>query len=292
MAIRCLGAAVAAGLAVATGSSSAALVDEAGGPYRNGLIAFVRCCDRPATGLYAVRPNGTGERKLFSPVADDAPLTPAWSPGGRLIAFAPGPPRGGIWSMRADGKGLRRVTRGNGDAVFPSWSPSGDRIVFSDRGSAPSGSHDLYVVRVDGRGLRRLTQTRADEVAAAWAPNRGEIVYWRGRDLWKMKADGSGQRLFMRNATAPSWSPGGSHVAFIRGGDPWVAARDGTFAKRVVDLREPQASLAWSPDGVGFVTAPAERGDLTRVRADGSALRALTDAPGFAHSWPSWQRLP
>jgi TolB protein len=242
--------------------------------------------------LYAIRPNGTAERKLFIPAGDDAPLTPAWSPGGRLLAFAPGPPRKGIWTVRADGRGLRRVTAGRGDAVFPSWSPGGERLAFSDRGDAPSGAHDLYVVRVDGSGLRRLTRTRADEVAGAWAPNRGEIVYWRGRDLWKMQADGSRQRLLLRNATAPSWSPGGSHIAFVRAGDPWTVARDGTFAKRVADLRDPQAAVAWPPDGVGLVTAPAERGELMLVRADGSATRALTDAPGFAHSWPSWQRLP
>ena len=71
-----------------------------------------------------------------------------------------------------------------------------------------------------------------------------------------------------------------------------MAARDGSRAKRVADLREPQAAVAWSPAGVGLVTAPAERGDLLLLRADGSALRALTDLPGFAHSWPSWQRLP
>ena len=54
--------------------------------------------------------------------------------------------------------------------------------------------------------------------------------------------------------------------------------KDGMGAKRVVDMRAQQASVAWSPDGRWLVTAPFDRGDLTLVRTDGAETRPLTTA--------------
>ena len=176
-------------------SAGAANANPAGGPYRNGLIAFERCCGFPETGIYVIRPDGRGERRVFiAPVGDDAPLDPAWSPRGKQIAFVPGALRKGVWVMQANGTMQRQITVGRGDALFPSWSPGASWIVFSDLGTSRPGFHDLYVVRTNGTGLKRLTRTSADELSPAWAPNGGEIVYARGRDLWRMKADGSGRR--------------------------------------------------------------------------------------------------
>ena len=51
-------------------------------------------------------------------------IEPAWSPDGRLIAFSS--TRAGsedIWVMRADGTGLRRLTRDSYDDGAPDWQP-------------------------------------------------------------------------------------------------------------------------------------------------------------------------
>jgi Tol biopolymer transport system component len=261
-----------------------------GGPYRNGLIAFVRCCG-PA-GVFVIRQDGTGQREIYRPRGDDAPLDPAWSPSGRWIAFIPGGPFGGVWSMDANGARRQRITRGKGNSLSPSWSPGGTSVVFADLGSPRSALHDLYVVRTDGSGLKRLTRASADELHPAWAPNKGEIAYQRGGAVWRMRADGAGQRLLARNARVPAWSPGGTHIAFIRGGDPWVMARDGGGAKRVAHLTAQQSAIAWSPDGRWLVTAPFDRGDLMILRSDGSEVAPLTGESGYGHSWPSWQRRP
>jgi Tol biopolymer transport system component len=180
---------------------------------------------------------------------------------------------------------------GRGDVLFPSWSPDGSRIVFADLASSHSGSHDLFVVRTNGTDLRRLTHARADELDAAWAPNGGAIAYDRGRDLWRMKPDGSEPRHLARNASSPPWSPGSAHIAVIRGGDPWLMSRDGSGAHRVLHATQRQLSLAWSPDGLWLLTAPVDRGDLLLVRADGFGQQALTHEPAYGRSRPSWQRL-
>jgi len=260
-----------------------AVVTAAGakGPYRNGLVAFVRCCGS-GTGIYVVKPDGSGARRIYLAAADDAPLTPAWSPNGAQIAFVPGAPAGGLWVMQANGSKQRRVTPGRGEPLFPSWSTDGTRIVFADRGG-------LYVVRTNGTGLKRLT-TGAD-TNPVWAPNDSEIVFVRTRSLWRMNTDGTHRRRLLANATSPSWSPGATRIAFVRNGDPWIANANGTGAKPVVRTPENDAAVVWSPDGRWLLTAQIDRGDLVLVRPDGSATQPLTTEADFFHAVPSWQPL-
>lgn len=289
-----LGLAFALGIVVALaagGGATSAVSSSSGGPYRNGLIAFAR--GGGVHGLWVIRPDGTGERQIFRPpFGSDIPLSPAWSPDGKWIAFVPGPPRNGVWMMHANGSNLRRITIARGIPQDPSWSPNGKWIAFADRHSPRSDTHDIYVVRVDGSGLRRLTRAPVEEYAPAWAPNGGEIVFARGRDLWRMKPDGSGQHLLARGIGKVSWSPGGSRMAFTRRGDPWTMKRDGTDAKRVAQIEDDQSQVDWSPDSRWLVMDSVDRGDLMLVRADGSEIHPLTNRGDIYNMWPAWQRLP
>jgi len=263
-----------------------------GAPSRNGLVAFDRCCGTAATGIWTVRANGTGARRIFRPPADDAPLTPAWSPRGTQIAYAPGAPLGGLWVMNTNGTFRHRILRGNGDLLFPTWSTDGTRIAFADLPRRGARFHDIYVVRTSALGVPRLLAAASvDESAPAWAPDDSAIAYQRGRDVWIMRTNGTGQRLLIRNARSPSWSPGATHIAFIRNGDPWIANRNGTGARRVARVPQPQISVAWSPDGRLLATAPIDRGDILLVAANGSKITPLTNAAGFFNSLPAWQRL-
>jgi Tol biopolymer transport system component len=237
--------------------------------FHNGSVAYVRCCGAD-TGIYV------GTRLVYRAAHDDAPLTPAWSPSGKSIAFAPGSPLNGIWVMNASGAARRRVTK-TGDE--PTWSTDGTKIAFADKGA-------VWVVAANGSGLRRL----ASGSSPAWAPDDSAILFARGRDVWRMRTNGTGQTALIRNARFPVWSPGATHVAFLRGSSVWIAARNGTGAKPVPGTTS-VAQFAWSPDGRLLVTASIDRGDLTVLATNGSNAHPLTNDGGNFNAWPTWQRV-
>jgi TolB protein len=108
---------------------------------------------RSGTGnLYTVRPNSRGLRQLTFRNGSD----PAWSPNAGKLIFVRGRQRGRTWSsrlftMRADGGGLRRVTTAGADYPdHPSWSPDGKLIGYHGFDSG------VWVQRMDGRSLRQV----------------------------------------------------------------------------------------------------------------------------------------
>ena len=57
----------------------------------------------------------------------------------------------------------------------PSWSPDGQRIVFS--GIAQSGFSDLYAFDLETETLRQLTDDAYHDANPAWSPD-GERIAW------------------------------------------------------------------------------------------------------------------
>jgi Tol biopolymer transport system component len=123
----------------------------------------------PGGPLSVVNADGTGKQRLTGPLMVDLGL-PSWSPDGRTIAFTGGSV---IYSVHADGTGLRELTHGPGWNVDPRWSPDGRQILFlSFRDDLVHHAFDLFVMNADGSGQRNLTHTPGvSELAASWAPS-------------------------------------------------------------------------------------------------------------------------
>jgi TolB protein len=91
-------------------------------------------------------------------------LMPSYSPDGTRIAFVSDRNGGyAVWTMAANGRGLREVARHPGRTVaFPRFSPDGRSLVYTT--SSPNGKElRLWTVKADGTGRRQLgAGTEAD----------------------------------------------------------------------------------------------------------------------------------
>src|SRR6187402_3827857 len=74
------------------------------------------------------------EERHMLPSVSSGPLSPAWSPDGRWIAFSM---RGDIWKMPADGGQAIAITSGPAYYFEPAWSPDGARIAFAFQSLRP-----------------------------------------------------------------------------------------------------------------------------------------------------------
>ena len=107
------------------------------------------------TALYVTDAGGEISTRLAAP-GSCGDADPAWSPDGTMIAFVGCRDAiGGIFIMRPDGTGIRRVTTAPAmPDRYPSWAPAGDRLAF-ERG--PGENRDVYTVALDGGDLIDLT---------------------------------------------------------------------------------------------------------------------------------------
>jgi Tol biopolymer transport system component len=125
-----------------------------------------------SVGLYVLKTNGTGTRKIAPCCSSGG----SWSPQGNDIVFSWEPPASSIetafhstiWIVHSDGSGLHElhvpgcdggprsdpVARGCANAV---WSPDGRKILFRRTTPGRGEGGDLYTVNADGTGLFQVT---------------------------------------------------------------------------------------------------------------------------------------
>jgi len=131
-------------------------------------VAFVRTLhneqhpsrDRPV--LMTADSNGERLRTLSEPAYE-----PAWSPSGNWIAYSRFDK--GIYLIRPNGTGLRRVTKRTGTDL--DWSRRG-MLLFSLR---RRDAADLYTIRGDGSQFRRLTRAGVSDhppLVSRWPEDR------------------------------------------------------------------------------------------------------------------------
>ena len=160
-----------------------------------------------------------------------------------------------IFRVRRDGKKLRRLTRGAGINVGPSWSPDGKRLAFvSDR----SGSPQIYMMDRDGKGVRRLTFQGSYNTSPAWSPD-GRWIAYESRidnqfDIWLIDPEGEVNFPLIahpRTDEAPSWSPDGRMLAFssTRRGrkDIYIVDASGQNLRRLTQQAGDNSQPSWGP---------------------------------------------
>lgn len=219
-----------------------------------------------------------------------------------------------VYSIRPDGKGLRRLTAphvlsATGGDSGPAWAPDGKRLVFSRDLPLFGVDHvELYVMRADGNFERRLSRNAYFDLEPSWSPDGRTIAYVRvttfAGTLYAGIAEvglGGGNVSSVTSGPidlTPSYSPDGSELVFARlprvdapleDAELYVVRTDGT-GERALGSGVAGWSPVWSPDGtrIAFVSYRDHdgascgsgdclpNGELYVVSADGSGLRRLT----------------
>jgi hypothetical protein len=90
----------------------------------------------------------------------------------------------------------------------------------------------------------------------------------------------------------PRWSPNGAQIVFFRGGDIWAMKADATNIHRVTKGTANDYTPDWSADGKQIVfartTSADRRGTLFVVAATGGTPHRLTTADDGCASEPTW----
>jgi Tol biopolymer transport system component len=162
--------------------------------------------------LVTMNGDGSNQQNLTNtPGVDES--EPSWSPTGRSIAFISWRDGDGeLYTMRANGSGIRQLTFDGLGYEFPDWSPDGRLIAFH---SGPPGEfdlYDIYTIRANGRDQTRLTFGAGFDGFPAWSPNGRQLAFMTGPldDIFTMRADGSRRTNRTNNAAfdiAPDWQP-------------------------------------------------------------------------------------
>jgi TolB protein len=197
-----------------------------------------------------------------------------------------------IFTARADGSDLRRLTSTPGYDAEATISPKGDRIVFT---SVRNGDLDLYSMNLDGSGVRQLTNDLGYDGGAFFSWDGTRIVYraWHEADsagaasyrallaqntvrpsrmeLFVMNADGSGKRQITNNGAAnfaPFFCPGDKRIIFASNmGDPrgrnfdlYIISVDGTGLERITTNDTFDGFPMFTRDGKHLVFASNRNG--------------------------------
>jgi Tol biopolymer transport system component len=102
---------------------------------------------------------------------------PAYSPDGTKIVFYKEtfrPHDVDLYTMNANGAGVKQITDYKGKEYSPDWSPSGHRIVFHQY--TPTKGVRIITIKPDGTDRQLVTEDGKDPV---WSPNGGKIAFTR-----------------------------------------------------------------------------------------------------------------
>jgi Tol biopolymer transport system component len=238
---------------------------------------------------YTMKTDGSDVRRVSN--GEGRTTCGYWYDGGRRILYSstfeheracPTPPdrsHGYVWplnnleiySARADGSDLVRLTTNDAYDAEATVSPNGRRIVFT---STRDGDIELYTMNVDGTDVRRVTRRVGYDGGAFFSPD-GKLLVWRAA-YPETAADSADYRsLLARNLVRPTRL------------ELWVANADGSEPRQVTHLGAASFAPYFHPDGRRIIFAtnyPDRRSrnfDLYLVNLDGSGLERVTTSPEF-----------
>lgn len=290
----------------AGGASSRAIAGKSGE-----LISFMRPGRLGEYDLWAVRPDGSGLRRLTTTPLNRSDYNPSRSPEGSKVLFErSGGDGDDLYTVGVDGRGLERLTDCSlsRDGCFSDgearWSPDGARIAAQRAlGSNPNaGPTDIaiWLIGADGTYERRLSSPPEglEDHNPTWSPDGRTIVFERDSTndvtarsrLVAVSVESGAERLvyklpkFAPSAGDPRFSPDGKRILFgfwCAFGDQCPASTPSARNATLATIRPNGKGLRKLrlPSGADSGTwSPNGKRIVYRCRADGGASVAPGDA--------------
>ncbi len=250
---------------------------------------------------------------------------PYWSPDGTQIVFQSNrnDDRSEIYTMKADGTDVKRLTFDKEMNETPIWSPDGKTILFC---SERKGNVEVYLMDADGKNQRNVTNHPAHDGHPNFSPDGKRIIFHSNRnmhpdsaklnpfgknsrhDLFEMDLDGKNIKQITESPrwdTYPDISPDGKRITFRRiipsdmsnyksNSEVFIADRDGKNAVNLSKYPDHDGWGAWSPDGkvIAFASDRERFGNwqIYLIHPDGTGLKRLTefDSQEAFFAKPQW----
>ena len=214
-----------------------------------------------------------------------------WLPDGRLAYTSNAGGSSDIWTMNADGSGVRQLTVGANARLGLSVTADEKQFIFA---AERDGKYSLWRVDIDGSNLTRITDGDG-EFYPQCTPDGRWIVYQSSGNypkLWKMPTGGGEPTAITQTrGSRPSISPDGKFVAYHYL-DPsfenprWSigisSLEDGKRVKRFdFPSTVVERLVKWTRDGkaIAFLNSPGGVPNIWTQHLDGGDPKPLTDFP-------------
>jgi Tol biopolymer transport system component len=157
------------------------------------------------------------------------------------------------------------ISGGAGSESYPSLSPDGKRVAYSQRESSKNGVWHVFVRDLPGGTPKQLSRGEENDIAPVWSPDGGTLAFQRiGEDKVEyivIPADGGAERRVTEFTPAPSaanpvpavsWLPDGKSLVVVQ------PAEDKPSALATVTLSSGKVERITSPpDGTEGDSMPA-----------------------------------
>jgi serine/threonine protein kinase/Tol biopolymer transport system component len=222
----------------------------------------------------------------------------AWSPDGRMLAYANG---NDMFVARSDGTESRKLVSAPGRAFYVAWSPAGTKLRFTAIDDKTRGN-SLWEVSAQGMNLRPLFpgwHSPSDECCGKWTADGKYFVFQSQGQIWALSEmegfarQGRGRPIQLTSSPLSLFTPipskDGKKLFVVgrgfRGELERGDARSGRFTPFLSGISA--EDVVFSNDGqwVAYVSYP--EGILWRSKLDGSNKVQLSSPPLFA-ALPRW----
>lgn len=145
-----------------------------------------------------------------------------YSPDGSKIAFIQ---NGNLALMNADGSNISTLESGNGSKLWPTFSPSGNEVFYTQFNIVSLGYNDVWKVNINSLVTTQVTSGNTTFYRSPeFLKDGSKIIYTRadlseasGNAIMSMNPDGTNQTVIHSgNVSHASVSPDNSKLAFIK----------------------------------------------------------------------------